>query len=216
MPAESKTQKTQKVQSAPVAPPVVAPVAQPAQPAPAEKKTRKPREPVTKESLLKHIQDSITEYEAKLAEVKENSEKSPKATRILSSFINKTLKPILSEYKRAMKMGTKRHHNSQSGFMKPIRISQALADFLGWDVNQTYCRNNVTKEVCKYVKDNNLQDPNEKKHIIPDAAMQALGIKTHYTNKKGEQDRMTFFGIQKSLSSHYFKVEEPATEPASE
>ena len=59
----------------------------------------------------------------------------------------------------------------QSGFTKPVQLSTNLSEFLGMI---TCSRTDVTKLVWKYIKDNNLQNPADKRQILCDAKLQIL------------------------------------------
>ncbi|MCB1135790.1 MAG: hypothetical protein KDK78_05950 [Chlamydiia bacterium] len=49
--------------------------------------------------------------------------------------------------------------------MKPVEISEALAEIVG---SKPIPRTEVTKRVWDYIKKNKLQDPNDKRTIVPD------------------------------------------------
>lgn len=52
-----------------------------------------------------------------------------------------------------------------SAFMKPIQISEELASLIG---HGPMPRTEVTKRIWDYIKKHNLQDPQNKRNIIPD------------------------------------------------
>lgn len=56
----------------------------------------------------------------------------------------------------------------KSAFMKPIHVSEALAEVVG---NGPMARTEVTKRLWDYIKKHKLQDPNNKRNIIPDAKL---------------------------------------------
>lgn len=55
-----------------------------------------------------------------------------------------------------------------SAFMKPVHISQELADLIG---NGPLPRTEVTKKVWDYIKKHKLQDQTNKRMINPDAKL---------------------------------------------
>ena len=85
-----------------------------------------------------------------------------------------------------------------SGFAKPMRLSNELTTFLGVDSETMMARTDVTKEINKYVKANNLQNPNNKREIILDAKLKTI------INAPAEE-QVTFFNLQKFMSLHYIK-----------
>jgi chromatin remodeling complex protein RSC6 len=81
--------------------------------------------------------------------------------------------------------------------MKPVKISKELAKFTGWAADQPKSRIEVTKFLCKYVKDNNLQNPSDKRQIVPDAKLaKLLGVAP-------EDAPLTYPGMQKKIQPHF-------------
>jgi chromatin remodeling complex protein RSC6 len=52
-----------------------------------------------------------------------------------------------------------------SAFMKPIQVSETLAEIVG---HGPMARTEVTKKLWDYIKKHKLQDPNNKRNIVPD------------------------------------------------
>ena len=77
------------------------------------------------------------------------------------------------------------------------RITTELANFLGKTNRQT-SRTEVTREITTYIRKNNLQDPQNKRKIIPD-----LKLKKLFKLKK--DDELTYFNLQKFLTPHFLK-----------
>ena len=98
-----------------------------------------------------------------------------------------------------------------SGFQKPTRISKELAKFTGWNDADLHSRVEVTKFICDYIKTNNLQNPDDRRQIVPDARLQKL---LGYNPKK-ESEPLRYYSIQFHLNKmkHFPKVEvAPATQ----
>jgi chromatin remodeling complex protein RSC6 len=92
-------------------------------------------------------------------------------------------------------------NNSQSGFQKPVRISEAVARFTGWDASEPRARVEVTNFVCDYIKKNNLQSPEDRRVINADAQLSQL------LDYQSERDgNLTYATIQKLLAKHYTAV----------
>lgn len=53
----------------------------------------------------------------------------------------------------------------QSAFMKPVQPSPELAEIVG---SKPIPRTEVVKLLWKYIKENNLQNPKNKREIVPD------------------------------------------------
>jgi len=86
----------------------------------------------------------------------------------------------------------------QSGFQKPVRISAAVAQFTGWDANEPRARVEVTNFVCDYIKQNNLQSPEDRRVILADQRLSQL--LDYQSDRDGN---LTYATIQKLLAKHY-------------
>lgn len=86
-------------------------------------------------------------------------------------------------------MATKKK-STNSAFMKPMEVSQQLCEIVG---PGPMPRTEVTKLLWKYIKENNLQDPCNKRNICPDEKLcQVFG-----TNKP-----INMFEMTKKVSKH--------------
>ena len=93
-----------------------------------------------------------------------------------------------------------------SGFAKPMKMSAELCAFLGVEKDTLMARTDVTKEINKYVKANNLQNPENKRELILDDKLKTiLTVPSDVT--------LTFFNLQRYMSHHYLKSEESAAAP---
>jgi len=108
------------------------------------------------------------------------------------------------DLKNAQKKGSrvKRNGNpnrSPSGFVKPTRISDELATFLGKESGTEMARTAVTRDINAYIRANNLQDSDNGRKINPDSKLLAL-LKL----QKGEE--LTYFNLQRYMSPHFYKT----------
>jgi upstream activation factor subunit UAF30 len=107
------------------------------------------------------------------------------------------------ELKAAQKTSAKRKRKSgnraPSGFVKPTRISDELATFLDKPSGTEMARTDVTREINKYIRSNNLQDKDNGRKINPDSKLQSL-LKLNTT------DELTYFNLQRYMSPHFFKA----------
>jgi chromatin remodeling complex protein RSC6 len=95
--------------------------------------------------------------------------------------------------------------NVQSGFQKPVKISQAVASFTGWDAEQPRARVEVTNYVCEYIKEHNLQNPEDRRKIVADEKLSSL---LDYNQER--DGSLTYATIQKLLAKHYSPVQPTA------
>ena len=86
--------------------------------------------------------------------------------------------------------------NSPSGFAKPNKISNELCDFIGVPYGTEKSRTDITRFINAYVKEHNLNNPNNRRFIIPDAKLKAI-----LNVKDGEE--INYFILQKLISHHF-------------
>ena len=136
------------------------------------------------------------------------SEFSAKLQQIVSLFATvkndyKTLEKVVNrELKQAQKASSKKKRNNAnrkpSGFVKPARISDELANFLKKDVGTEMARTDVSKEINAYIQANDLKDKKNGRIIHPDAKLTKL-------LKIGKEDELTYFNLQRYLKHHFAK-----------
>jgi chromatin remodeling complex protein RSC6 len=83
---------------------------------------------------------------------------------------------------------------------KPVSISNELCVFLGFPPDTEHSRNEVTTTINKYVKDHELQDPQNMRYIRLEGSQSAEKLKALLRNP---DQPLTFFNIQRYLKPHY-------------
>jgi chromatin remodeling complex protein RSC6 len=206
----SKTE-TEIVTPAPVVVDAVAPVAA------AEKKSRKPKAVKTEavETSAPVVETAAPATDATVAAdaeapLAEQSVEFLAKLQQLGTLINsikseyKALEKKWSrEVKTAQKQSSKRKrkagNRAPSGFVKPTKISDELASFLGKEKGAEMARTDVTREINTYIRAHKLQDSTNGRKINPDKKLAAL-LKLKTT------DELTYFNLQKYMSPHFAKA----------
>uniref|UniRef100_A0A6C0B2M0 DM2 domain-containing protein n=1 Tax=viral metagenome TaxID=1070528 RepID=A0A6C0B2M0_9ZZZZ len=149
------------------------------------------------ESGVNPLLTKMTDYGAKLQQL----------VGLLSNLKNdfKLLeKTVTREMKTAQKASAKKRRTSgnrqPSGFVKPTRISDELAEFLGKTVGTEMARTAVSKEINAYIRANKLQDEKNGRKINPDNKLSKL-------LKLSKEDELTYFNLQKFMKHHFIKAE---------
>jgi upstream activation factor subunit UAF30 len=189
---ETTTQKsspTTEEASSP-APPVQETTATPANPSPGE----------VVESLnddFKHVLTSLSIIQSAVKHLTTE-------VRKLDKRATKELRDASKKNKKKAAKDTSKPKRPPSGFAKPSRISDELCEFLGKDSGTEMARTEVTKYITQYIKKHELQNPENKRQIIPDNSLKKLLNST-------DADTVTYFNLQKYMKHHFPKKE---TQPA--
>ena len=88
-----------------------------------------------------------------------------------------------------------------SGFMKPVNVSKEVSQFAGWKDGDMHSRVEVTKLICNYVKSNDLQNPKDRRQILPDKKLKSLLKLTD--NMK---EPLTYYSLQRHIQPHFIKT----------
>lgn len=159
------------------------------------------------ETIFQRIEDEIK----KLEERKKTEKGKVTGIQFLKQ-LRKLHKNLHRDTTKVLKIKkTNRVASETSGFKKPVKISDEMCKFFGWDNTKLYSRTDVTREICKYITDNKLQDTVNKRIINPNAALIKL---LDYKEKDMPVDAKTgkhalyYYCLQKLLTRHFPK---PAT-----
>eukprot|EP00122_Pirum_gemmata_P012102 Pgem_evm1s11233 len=186
-------------ESVPVSVPVSVPESIPETSA-VEKRKRTPSPKLGKDEILVELDNLLTNTQTLLAEARANKHLSSYKNLLITN--SKTIKLIRKNVKSNLrgKVTQNRRANTTSGFEKPLRISNHLSDFAGWPRGELKCRNDVTRLLCSYVKNNNLQNPDRRTQIIPDEKLQQL-----LDPRKEFKDTLQYTSMQKLIQHHFIK-----------
>jgi len=115
-----------------------------------------------------------------------------------------TARELKNAQKASQKKKRKVGNRAPSGFVKPTLISNELAGFLGKPEGSEMARTDVTREINKYIRTNNLQDKENGRKIIPDKKLTSL-------LKLQKGDELTYFNLQRYMSPHFAKASSVAS-----
>ena len=174
---------------------VVAPVETVA-PVAVEASTVAPVSVVAPESSESPIAVKMTEFSAKLQQLNSLFSTFKSEFKVLEKSIQKELRAAQkSSSKKAKRSGNRQ----PSGFVKPTRISDELAKFLGKESGVEMARTSVSREINQYIRTNSLQDKANGRKINPDSSLSTL-------LKVQPGDELTYFNLQKYMKHHFVKA----------
>ena len=182
--SSSKAKKTSKkaaAKAAPPAPKAEAPVqeAAPAEPAP----------------QVPSLAESFGELLGQLQALRSQLTSVTGQVRALQKRADRELKQA---HKASKKRARRTGNRAPSGFVKPTKISSELASFLGKPKGTEMARTEVTREINKYIRANNLQDKDNGRVILADSKLRKL-------LKLKKDDELTYFNLQRYMSPHFAK-----------
>lgn len=159
----------------------------------------KARKTPTPESVLGDFDEIIESINSEIQNLRDGPSKT-KGIKFLRS-LNKRVKTLRGQTGRVMKQKRKtgRSNNKNSGFLKPVPISTEMAKFTGWDPSQLRSRVEVTKFICDYISEHDLQNPEDRRQIKPDAKLQRL---LGYNPKKASEP-LKYYSLQTHLKQHF-------------
>jgi chromatin remodeling complex protein RSC6 len=207
----SKTTETEQVTATPVV----------VETAPAvEKKVKKAKavktEPVvetapTTTSAPAPAAGAVAELEATIAEQSVEFIAKLQQLSIMISSLKSEYRSLEKKWSRDIKVAQKQSNKRKrkagnrapSGFVKPTKISDELASFLGKDKGTEMARTDVTREINTYIRAHKLQDSSNGRKINPDSKLATL-------LKLKKTDELTYFNLQKYMSPHFAKANKDA------
>ena len=138
-------------------------------------------------SELQLLQKKVKETTTKVKEVQRQVLRERKETNKVTSKFFKT-------NKKKKRSGNK----SPGGFTKPAPLSGPMCEFLGEEVGTEMPRIDVTRRINLYVKENKLQNPENKREIVADNKLREL---LYLKNN----DTLTYFNLQRFMKVHFLK-----------
>ncbi len=150
----------------------------------------------------KRIQDTglLKEYKATLSVLKSVERR----TRALVPLCDKLARGGKRRRSTPASSDGTAEDRTPSGFKRPVGLSEALVEFTGWEKERHLkSRIDVTRHICKYVKDNNLQNPTDRRHIIADDRLAKL-----LSIDRSQPYDLSFYTLQRMLKPHFFTMPE--------
>ena len=153
---------------------------------------------VNKESVMNEFDAMIAGIDAEIENIRGDGK--TKGVQFLRS-VSSSLKKLQKHVSKISKGKTKRTSlSTSSGFLKPVDVSAEMRKFAGWGKDDLHSRVDVTKFICNYVKEQNLQFPADRRQIVPDMKLKKLfGIKSDC------QQSIPYYQIQTNIKHHFVK-----------
>lgn len=200
-----KASRKKKAESAPVPVPTPAPepVAASADAAvgeSADEHVVTKRRQVTRDDVEKDFDALLQSLDEEIETIRKNEDKNKsKGVRFLRS-VYKKVRQLRTDSLRVASKKVRRVSSTSatvnSGFMKPVKISKDMQKFTGLKEDQLVSRVEVTKSICQYVKEKNLQNQADRRQFTPDEKLAKL---------LGTDKPLTYYALQQQIQPHFIK-----------
>ena len=153
--------------------------------------------------LSKKLSKTLDTYDTILKTVEQMEQKIIDQKKVLdetivqSKQIKKLVKHMITKQMKKVKDPTK--EKKPHGFARPTLISDELSEFIGVEKNSMVSRISVTNYLIDYIKKNNLQNPSNKRIILPDESL------TKIFGEESKQKQIDYFTMQKYMNHHFPK-----------
>ena len=112
--------------------------------------------------------------------------------------IEKTIKKNMKGLKKEVTKHKPKGSKKPSGFAKPGKITKELCNFLNKEEGTEMARTEVTRSLVAYIKENKLNNSDNRQIIHPDNKLKTLlGL--------DDNQNLTYFTIQKYMNKHFVK-----------
>lgn len=183
---------------------------------------------VTATNEATEANEAVEQTGVEVTEVETMKQRFEALIKSKQSFINdvkreiQDLRKMQRDHELAIKEASKRSKRKRvisedsanrkpSGFASPVVVSDDLYSFLsqfGIKKGDPIARTDVTKYITNYIKEKDLQNPDHRREIVPDAALKKLfgpAIEPKDPNDANSPLVYTYLKLQRYLSPHFPK-----------
>lgn len=172
-------------------------------------------EKVVEKSEIETLREYLSSIQEKVSGIEDLSLKDiSKFKKDVVSLVKSSL-VLTKKVEKLCNKGVKKvRKNSTSGFDKPIVLTNEATTFVtkhckNFDKDAVLSRRNVNQYIHAYIKNNDLQNPENRRMILPDKNLKKILSKlSDETNKNGTKDSevgYSYFNLQKYIKHIFVK-----------
>lgn len=126
----------------------------------------------------------------------------------LNSFQSE-LRTLMTQSKKLRRKTKKRTRGNKSpnGFTKTVAVSADMLKFCGKSEGNEMSRNEVNQFIHSYIREHNLQNPNNKRQIVPDSNLKKVLDLSKLRSKKDLQEALRSKAVKKGWSTEQLESE---------
>ena len=137
---------------------------------------------------------SLNDVNAQISDMKELFGLLEKKAKKLSHAVDLVVK---KEQKSGAKVKKER---KPCGFAVSSKVTPDMCEFMGRNEGELISRIEITKYLNKYIKENSLENPENRQNIVPDEKLWKI------LGEEARNEKITHFTIQKYLNKHFLKA----------
>ena len=136
---------------------------------------------------------SLNEVNAQINDMREMFSLLEKKAKKLSHAVDMVIK-------KEQKTGSKvKKERKPCGFAVSSKVTPEMCEFMGRKEGELISRIEITKYLNKYIKEKDLENPENRQNIIPDENLWKI------LGDEARNEKITHFTIQKYLNKHFIK-----------
>ena len=136
---------------------------------------------------LADLQQTIASLSESITLVEKNAKKVRHTVDLLAK----------KESKKASKPAKER---KPCGFAVPSQVTDEMCEFMGVETGTAISRIQITQQINKYIKENQLENQENKQNILPDEKLWKI------LGEDAKEHKITHFTLQKYLNKHFIKT----------
>ena len=136
---------------------------------------------------------SLNEVNAQINDMREMFSLLEKKAKKLSHAVEMVIK-------KEQKTGSKvKKERKPCGFAVSSKVTPEMCEFMGRKEGELISRIEITKYLNKYIKEKDLENPENRQNIVPDENLWKI------LGEEARNEKITHFTIQKYLNKHFLK-----------
>jgi len=136
---------------------------------------------------------SLNEVNAQINDMREMFSLLEKKAKKLSHAVDMVIK-------KEQKTGSKvKKERKPCGFAVSSKVTPEMCEFMGRKEGELISRIEITKYLNKYIKEKDLENPENRQNIMPDENLWKI------LGEEARNEKITHFTIQKYLNKHFLK-----------